>query len=298
MFGGHVNATTGGDVCVAGESCEAGKEGTANGEFSSWVYNKNNIAMGPGGAVYVGDGARIQVFESSGAWKENLYPSGLSSSGKVTALAVDAAGDVFVADEGVTGVREFEADGVEKATQFDAGSTTVEAIALDASGDLFVADSDGGFHVIEYDSSGAEQASFGENTAAAAGGMAFSDVLGELYVSSSTTIWILTAPLPGPLVEPGSGSAAPGERVRQHCKKPSTQRVTETTYRFEYGPTASYGSTTPAVALGSGFEYRPANTDLTGLIPGGTYHYRIVATNSQGTTDGPDEVFTTVAPPS
>ena len=36
MFGGHVNQTTGANVCVAGETCKVGVEGTGDGEFSYW----------------------------------------------------------------------------------------------------------------------------------------------------------------------------------------------------------------------------------------------------------------------
>jgi hypothetical protein len=37
------------------------------------------------------------------------------------------------------------------------------------------------------------------------------------------------------------------------------------------------------------------NTDITDLKPGTTYHYRLVATSSAGTTRGPDQTFTTPA---
>ena len=52
-----------------------------------------------------------------------------------------------------------------------------------------------------------------------------------------------------------------------------------TTYRFEYGTTTSYGSQSPVVDAGSGSGDEPASTDLTGLAPGTTYHFRVVATN-------------------
>ena len=70
----------------------------------------------------------------------------------------------------------------------------------------------------------------------------------------------------------------------------------ETTYRFEYGTSTAYGQSTPASApIGSDSE-SPATVAIQGLQPGTTYHYRILATNSQspaGGTPGPDETFTT-----
>jgi hypothetical protein len=314
-FGGHVNAITGGNVCVLGESCKEGTQGTANGEFE-WANNvASYIAVGPGGAVYVGDRARVEVFEPSGAWRENVSLTGLSSTGKVTALAVDSTGDMFVKDgdnrferEGaVPGVREFGPNGTEKLTQFDAGSESVEAITLDAKGDLFVADSTGGFHVLKYDPAGKELESFGSKTAAGTKGIVFSDALGELYVSnvssSFSSVWVLTPPPPGPLVEAGSESAIPGQRGHATLEARVNPEGSETTYRFEYVDQAHFqasgyasASSTPVVSIGSGFEDQLASVLLTGLVPAATYHYRIAATNSNGTATGVDGVFTTVAP--
>jgi hypothetical protein len=68
-------------------------------------------------------------------------------------------------------------------------------------------------------------------------------------------------------------------------------------YHFEYGPTDSYGSRSPASVDGVIGPVPAAPTivkaALSGLTPGGTYHYRLVASNSVGTTFGPDRQFTT-----
>lgn len=66
-----------------------------------------------------------------------------------------------------------------------------------------------------------------------------------------------------------------------------------TTVIFEYGTTASYGTTTASQNIGSGNSPVTVNTALNGLLPGTTYHFRVVAQNSQGTTTGPDTTFTT-----
>jgi hypothetical protein len=304
MFGGGVNETSGGDVCAAGEKCIRGKEGTADGQFE-WAYEPDGtIAVGPEGRVYVGDRARIEVFEPSGVWRENISLAGLSATGKVTAIAVNSAGDMFVKDREVPGVREFEPDGTEMSTQFDAGSESVGAVTLDASSDVFVADSNGGFHVLEYDSAGDELESFGAKTAAGADGMAFSDALGELYVSNlgEDDVWILT-PRPGPSVELGSESATPGQRGTATLEASVNPEGNQTTYHFEYVTEAQFhasgyasASNTSSVSAGSTFDNQPVSAHLTGLVPGGTYHYRVVATNSKGTATGPDQMFTTVPP--
>lgn len=68
-----------------------------------------------------------------------------------------------------------------------------------------------------------------------------------------------------------------------------------TTYHFEYGTTTAYGSATPNATTGSGNANQQVTADVTGLSPNTTYHYRIVATNSSGTTTGSDATCTTAS---
>lgn len=67
-----------------------------------------------------------------------------------------------------------------------------------------------------------------------------------------------------------------------------------TTVSFEYGTTTSYGSTTGSSTL-TGSTSTAVSSDLTGLAAETTYHCRVVATNSYGTTYGSDVSFTTTA---
>ena len=69
------------------------------------------------------------------------------------------------------------------------------------------------------------------------------------------------------------------------------------TVGFEYGPTQSYGSTTPSKPIGADLLATGSEADISGLNPGTTYHFRAVATNAIGTTYGADQVFTTQARP-
>ena len=70
-----------------------------------------------------------------------------------------------------------------------------------------------------------------------------------------------------------------------------------TDWWFEYGTSTSYGSKTATTAAGSGSANVPVNAPLTGLSPATTYHYRLVAKNASGTSNGADGVFTTASPP-
>ena len=68
-----------------------------------------------------------------------------------------------------------------------------------------------------------------------------------------------------------------------------------TTYHFDYGKTTAYGSSAPVpeASAGSGSASTPVSVALTGLTASTTYHFRLVATNSTGTTNGGDATFTT-----
>jgi hypothetical protein len=64
-------------------------------------------------------------------------------------------------------------------------------------------------------------------------------------------------------------------------------------YRFEYGESATYGQTTPEAEVpvsGS------VSAELNGLKPATTYHFRAVAKNGKGETEGADVTFTTSTP--
>lgn len=65
-----------------------------------------------------------------------------------------------------------------------------------------------------------------------------------------------------------------------------------TTIHFEYGTTPAYGLRTAESAVDAAGR---AASDVTGLAPSTTYHFRVVASNAFGSTAGPDETFTTQA---
>ena len=70
-----------------------------------------------------------------------------------------------------------------------------------------------------------------------------------------------------------------------------------TTYRFEYGTTTAYGSSTAPTAAGSDTVARAVSSIVSGLTPATLYHARLVASNSDGISNGSDISFTTAAPP-
>jgi hypothetical protein len=69
-----------------------------------------------------------------------------------------------------------------------------------------------------------------------------------------------------------------------------------TTFRFEYGTTTAYGQLTPDSNAGAAAASQPVSAPVANLAPGTTYHYRLVAVSSAGTTSGGDAVLTTPKP--
>ncbi len=78
-----------------------------------------------------------------------------------------------------------------------------------------------------------------------------------------------------------------------------------TTAFFEYGidlndrgpgsSTVLYDQTTPVQQVGSDSGNHAISAPVTELVPNAVYHVRLVATNGAGTTNGPDQTFTTPA---
>jgi hypothetical protein len=111
----------------------------------------------------------------------------------------------------------------------------------------------------------------------------------------------LTLPSPPTVTTGGASEITPTSATISGSVDPgSIGPNSDTTYFFEYGPSAGYGSTTAVRDAGEGTSPIAEQASLAGLEPG-TYHYRIVATNDTAktpqTTFGPDETFTTVAVP-
>ncbi len=70
-----------------------------------------------------------------------------------------------------------------------------------------------------------------------------------------------------------------------------------TTYHFDYGTTTGYGKETGEESAGTGSTNEAVAVPVSSLAPGTIYHYKLVAKNEAGTTEGVDRTFTTLSPP-
>ena len=66
-------------------------------------------------------------------------------------------------------------------------------------------------------------------------------------------------------------------------------------YRFEYGTTSAYGQQTAPAGAGAGVDPSDVSAQLSGLAPDTLYHYRLVSSNSAGSSQSADQTFMTPA---
>jgi hypothetical protein len=116
------------------------------------------------------------------------------------------------------------------------------------------------------------------------------NTVGERVVGPPLTF---TTPVGAPNVEAESFSNVGSSSATLHAQiNPGGSLAS---YRFEYGPTAGYGSLTPLASLGAGSTGVSVLAQLGELQPDAVYHFRVVATNAgKETTQGTDTTFTTL----
>lgn len=329
VAGGGVNQgpSNPGNLCTAahvtgGDSCGAGTEGAAPGQFGALDVPGSYIAVDTRGTaatgddrVYVGDQGRIQRFDAGGGYVSELAVPGET----VQSLAVDGAGDLYVAlRESPSGSK----DDVRKLSAAGASLGTIavgnpRALATDAAGNLYVFAQpfleDESIRV--FDPDGEPVASFSDGFSDSTG-IASSSACGlesaSVYVGNAhfqnSFIRLYGPPFdvdvcPPPSVAPdiadqhavevGTGSATLRARINPRF-------WADTSYRVEFGKVdCAVGpcQELPATQLGAGIvsAFRlTAPVALGGLEPGTVYHYRFVAESSGGgPAFGPDRSFRT-----
>ena len=308
------------DICTAssGDVCRSGDSGTGANEFSGAVLP---LAVSSSGVVWVGDKNRLVSFDSNGSPGAEIAVSG--GAGDTVSLALDSAGHFYVKSDSLPGIRKLEGGtGTPLETLDEAGHA--RTVTLDEAGDVFVGDSTAPYRFMVYDPAGEQISQFGagqvRGTPGGGGATSGSNAIavgqsaGELYVASSwpasdsasaaekekVAVQAFPLPKPGPLPE--------AERAEEVLPTTATLKASlnpeghETTYRFEYDTApyegeAPHGTKVPvpdATLPGSEYEGEEVQAELEGLIPSTTYHFRLVATNSQGTVYGEDATFTTL----
>jgi hypothetical protein len=280
------------------------------------------VAVDPSGRVYVGDlNGFVERYTATGSTlpvSDGDYAvSELSGVGGVCAVAADAAGNVFAStfEAGPLseyGQAQFPANGssVGVATEVDATST---AVAVDPSTGHVLVDEGSRISAFEFSAGTATLIEAFGTLSGSSHGVAVYDqrgVEGGIYASdegaspeADVNVFVPAVPALPAVVDKAvtKVTATSGELHAQ-----LDPNFADTTYHFEYGPTTAYGTQAPVPDADIGAEgglagQQDVSVPIAGLLPNTTYHYRAVATNAAGTTEGLDATFTTQAaggPPS
>jgi subtilisin family serine protease len=264
-----------------------GSSGTGSGQFTEpW-----GIDTASNGDIWVSDATyfRIERFNSGGTFIQQV--GGFEGP---RGLEVDSNGHVWVTERTANRVRELGPAG-EALGQFGAAGTgqgqfdEPQAVDVKTSGDVLVTDRFND-RVQQFSAKGVFVSEFGNGQVIEPRGVVDAGT-GTVYVSNSwkdrIDQWQQNVPraITGGALEVGASAASLSGTVNPAGKA--------TEYRFEYGKTTSYGSSVENASAGSGTSAQEFKKPIAGLEASTTYHYRIVATSSEGTIFGKDGTFTT-----
>lgn len=269
-----------------------GTKGTGNGQ----LVLPTGIARAPTGNLWVVDTGndRIQEFTSGGSFVRAVGGQG-SGNGQFNGpqgIAVDAEGNVYVVDTNNDRVEKFSSTGT-YLSQFGGTGTGNgqfdEPVAIDvaADGTIWVTDRTG--RVQQFSAAGKYLSQL-EAGLSIPSGIATAAV-DTIYVSDTGNDQVERwSPEAAPAVSAGATTKRNGASLTASINPHGWA----TSYHFEYGTSAAYGTDVPAsdVEVGSGVRNVSVSQPVTGLVAGLTYHYRVVAENAYGVSYSADQTFT------
>jgi hypothetical protein len=292
--------------------------------FESWEHGVR-IGVDNAGDVFVPDSIANVVYEfvheSGVVYHEPPTTIGSGTLSEPTAVAVDSTGIVYVVDSGHARVAVFSPAGEFLGAL--GGLTNPSGVAVDPStNDVFVIESPGGVpRVNEFSpSTGTSPGNFAPGSSIVTFGSGeFTNGQGVfgIAVDSSSNVYVASRcgyafcagevlifkPSIPPTattsaVEPSDVSAG-GARICGLVNPHDPTESRSTTWYFKYGTDQTYGSYSPAPPPGTG-DLTGASaiqvcTTLSGLQPNLTYHFQLVAHNSEGEGEGGDQTFLTSA---
>jgi DNA-binding beta-propeller fold protein YncE len=211
-------------------------------------------------------------------------------------FAVDSEDNFYVGFSGVGStsvISKLSSTGTLEEIEVDPGELSTAVAVNLSNNDAYI---DNANSVGVFSSTGKLMERFGSENLRAGTGLAVDSTGGLVFVADSATDTLNVFEL-----EPVSPPVVGGEWASNVASTSATLDAQmyphgfATEYRFEYGPTSSYGTSAPISggAVAAGFGASDVNVHVQELSPHTTYHYRLVAHNELGTVEGPDHSFTT-----
>jgi sugar lactone lactonase YvrE len=276
-----------------------------------------SIAADGKGHVYVGDHVatseetqRVQRFDTTGKWQALVGKAGSGSGqyGKPLGLAADGTGSLYVSDQTYSRVVKFNSAGNPAGEWGEFGSgngqfgALQQGIATDAANNVYVADWENN-RIEKFTSTGTYLGQWGTT---GSGNGEFNEPM-DVATGPSESVYIADAGNdrivkygPGGVsaVTVVTGAATAVTATGATLNGTINPQGTPTSYRFEYGTTASYGSLTSIAADGSGNSDVAVAAPISGLTLSTLYHFRLVALQGGNeVASGEDATFTTSPSP-
>jgi hypothetical protein len=281
------------------------------------------IATDASGDVYYPNSLTnsVQVFDSTGALQEEITCDGCTGGpfGKPSSVALGPAGDLYVVDAEPDRVLKLaRSGGVYAFAALLQSGRGAAAVGVDPSeGEVFVGDLPNGkdYHVVAYDSAGAQFDDFGAGLFAVPPEQLGSLVAGQIAVDSSThRLYVgdfgkfyvfdkVTIAPPTLSTKPATAIEQLGARLRATA---NTNGHAALGCAFEYVDDVDFqasgfaGATSlPCPKKPDGLNDTPLEAKASGLSPGVGYHYRAsVSTNAGAVTSNASSFETLPAVPS
>lgn len=305
---GDIYVANAGEVAIYTSSGK--RVGTLSSEPPAPWGEPCGVAVDPSGDVYVGlYGSNVNKYVPSANPVTNAdFSASMGGLQGICNIAVDSQGNVF-ADT-------WSAGPVQKYGAFEFGSLTATAagivdkagstLAVDpASDDVYV---DEGGQVEQFGAHGepfeAPQYTFGTagpGAISGSHGIAASDASGangDIYVSDGqghVSVFGPLATLPDVVTGAAMDRSTTGATLTGTV---NPDEIPVTGCEFEYGTETSYGQTVPCTTSpGAGNAPVEVTAPISGLESGVFYHYRLVASNANGTNVGHDAALLTLHVP-
>lgn len=172
--------------------------------------------------------------------------------------------------------------------QYDPGEGMGGITVMPGSGTYYAVTADGGGYAFPVTSTGTYDVTFSGNAITVA-------VVRTVSVASEDSILLDLNYTGGNTTEPQAITDPASEVTTAAVNLNGTVYTNghETNYYFQYGTTTQYGSSTATETVSSDSAVTAVINELTLNT---TYHFRLVATNNEGTSFGSDRTFQTVAP--